>query len=149
MVLGNSFVIIVARTVNGNMQFEFGLQNFHQSLVLWSCWPPRTPETPKIKSSSKVTFRVSPKVTPFRKYPRKWLFDPKSDSKRLSSGQTVTFRVTFRVALGETPNFTSQSLMSYFQFLRGFGGSRSSAVSQVLCWEAVGLGTLKTVTSLN
>ena len=45
-------------------------------------------------------------------------FDPKSDSKATFSGQKVTFGVTFRVTLGETPKVQFFELQSWPKFLQ-------------------------------
>ena len=85
------------------------------------------PRPRKIKSSSKVTksdFRGSPKVT--LKVTRKVTFDPKSDSKVTFSGQ----KVTFRVALGETPESHFSATFELLLIFRGFGASRRSGTSQ-------------------
>ena len=95
-------------------QFWWGVALARSILVIQHClsqgelrksWPPKTPETPE---NSKLT--------------RKWLksgfwglpqSNPKSnfltrevDSNVTFSGQKVTFGVTFRVALAETPKVT-------------------------------------------
>ena len=68
----------------------------------------QAPEPRKNQSSSKVTKKWLsgnfPKVA--QKWPRKWLVDPKRDSKVTFSGQQVTFGVTFELLWGSSPKVT-------------------------------------------
>ena len=92
--------------------------------MLWSWEPATGPRTPKkIKVAQKwleSDFRgTPPKVA--QKWPQKWLFDPKRDSKVTFSGQKVTFGVTFELFWGSPPKVTFQSLLGYSDFFQGSG----------------------------
>ena len=129
-----------------SLPFTYFSLTFPLSLLLLVAWKAerereREAETgqPQLKVTRKwlkSDFRILPKVTlkVARKatfWPPRVTFEALLASKSYVSGQNFTFRVTFRVTLGDRKSLSFLVTFQWFFIFRGFGGFRMSAFSQV------------------